>query len=239
MPVIRISPQVEQLLRSKGRFGDTHDSVLRKILGLPPKHGFPGGGNRDKGKKGKQPQAGEQVQAAGRGKQNQAQRANPAPSGGPNRPNQPQKKGGAAPSGHQQAKPSQKVNPGKSQQNRQAGKAPDAGMKNKKGEQKKAASPVVYRHMLLDVLLKAPGHKLHVGGLWPKIKKRVKAQSSKGQKKQAGKKPQWRKKIAQAKKGLVKSGLVRRMKQGSTAEWMLTPRGVKWAKQLRTKKASK
>ena len=34
MPVIRISDQLNAVIRSKGHFGDTHDSILRKLLGI-------------------------------------------------------------------------------------------------------------------------------------------------------------------------------------------------------------
>src|SRR5947207_14671969 len=34
MPTVRISEEVDQAIRKRGGFGDTHDSVLARVLGL-------------------------------------------------------------------------------------------------------------------------------------------------------------------------------------------------------------
>jgi hypothetical protein len=34
MPVIRVSAQVDQFIRRHGKFGDSHDSILRRLLGF-------------------------------------------------------------------------------------------------------------------------------------------------------------------------------------------------------------
>lgn len=37
MPTIRVSEEVDEEIRRRGGFGDTHDSVLRRVLGLSDK----------------------------------------------------------------------------------------------------------------------------------------------------------------------------------------------------------
>jgi len=46
LPTIRVSDEVDQEIRRQGGFGDTHDTVLRRVLGLDKKGASPTGNKR-------------------------------------------------------------------------------------------------------------------------------------------------------------------------------------------------